>query len=232
MSDPNYVDESSTGWRWNIPNVLAAFRLAGSFVLVGLAIWGIRQPFVWLLMALLLSDWLDGKLAILLRQRTVFGARLDSLADTSMYAALLFGTLWLKLDFVRREWRWIAAAVASYLLTSVAGLVKYQRLPSYHTRAAKTSWLLVGISAIIVFADGPAWPFRLAMTFVVLTNLEATAMTRILSRFHTDVPSLFHAWRLHRVDRQLVRSQSLHNPMRGEGKEAEQDKPEHQLPRE
>lgn len=185
--------------RWNLPNALAAYRLIGSFVLAGVALAEASAAFPWLLLSLLASDWIDGKLAIWWNQRTVFGARLDSLADATMYGSLLFGTIWLKGQFVGREWPWIAAALGTYAVTTGAGLIKYRRIPSYHTRAAKTSWLLVGVAAVNVFAEGPAWPFRLAMVVVCGTNLEATAMTVVLPIWHADVPSLWHAYRLRDV---------------------------------
>jgi cardiolipin synthase len=180
---------------WNIPNALALFRLLGSLALVGVGVSGHRTPFAWLLLALLISDWLDGKLAIWLDQRTIFGARLDSAADAAMYAALLFGLLWLEAEFVWHEWPWIAAALGSFAISAATGWVKYRRFPSYHTRMAKTSWLLVGIAAFTIFAGGPPWPARVAMAVVVAVNLEATAMTFILPRWSANVPSILHAWR-------------------------------------
>ena len=171
----------------NVPNALSGFRLVGSFVLVGLALTGARHAFPWLLAALLISDWIDGKLAIAWKQQTTFGARLDSLADLAMYSALLFGLIWLHGDLVRREWIWLAAVAISFAVTTGAGVIKYHRMPSYHTRAAKTSWFLVSMAALAVFAFDTVWPGRLAAAVVVLTNLEATIMTCILRRWHADV---------------------------------------------
>jgi CDP-diacylglycerol--glycerol-3-phosphate 3-phosphatidyltransferase len=190
----------------NIPNALSAFRLVGSVVLVGLAIGQFRSGFAWLLGGLLVSDWIDGKLAIAWRQQTTFGARLDSAADAAMYAALLFGVLWLRGDLVSREWPWFAAVLVSYAVTSGAGLMKYGRIPSYHTRGAKTSWLLVSLASLSVLAFDRVWPVRIAAGFVVLTNLEATAMTCVLKEWTADVPSLWHA--LRRVESRESRAES------------------------
>jgi phosphatidylglycerophosphate synthase len=185
---------------FNVPNALSAFRLVGSVVLIGLSLAGVRDGFAWLLAALLLSDWIDGKLAIAWKQQTTFGARLDSLADTTMYGALLFGLVWLYGDLVRREWPWLAAVVVSFAVTTIAGLIKYRRVPSYHTRGAKTSWLLVCIAALSIFAGGPVWPLRLAAVVAVLTNVEATVMTFILRKWHADVPSVWHAIQIQRAE--------------------------------
>jgi CDP-diacylglycerol--glycerol-3-phosphate 3-phosphatidyltransferase len=177
----------------NVPNALSFLRLAGSVVLVFVALAENSDVFLWLFVFLLMTDWVDGKLAILLKQQTTFGARLDSVADASMYAALLFGTCWLKWDVVAQEAPWLIAAVASYALTSGAGLIKYGRVPSYHTRAAKTCWFLVGVSAIFVFADWSVWPLRITAIGGVLTNIEAIAITLVLPEWTADVTSIYHA---------------------------------------
>jgi CDP-diacylglycerol--glycerol-3-phosphate 3-phosphatidyltransferase len=210
---------------WNVPNALALFRLVGSAVLAGVALGGDPRPFAWLLLALLISDWLDGKLAIWWNQRTIFGARLDSMADAAMYAALLFGLIWLEWDFVRREKVWIAAALFSYALTTLIGLARYRRIPSYHTRLAKTSWLLVGIAAVVLFANGPAWTARLAMAVVTATNLEATLMTCILPEWRANVPSLLHAWRLRQHS-----TPAAHQGLHDEGEEAQQSQRQQDIP--
>ncbi len=181
---------------WNWPNALCVIRLVGSAIAVGLVIWEATHLFLGLLVVLLFTDWLDGKLAILLHQQTRFGARLDTVADVALYSSLLFGVFWLKWDVVRDEWVWLAAAMGSYALSVSVGLIKFGRVPSYHTRAAKTGWLLVSVAAVSLFADWSLWPLRVAAAFGVWTNLEATAMTCVLSTVEVDVPSIWHAWKI------------------------------------
>lgn len=184
----------SASWL-NVPNLLCAMRLIGSPILVALAVANQPEVFVALLIFLLLTDWLDGKLAILWKQQTTFGARLDSVADAAMYSALLFGAVWLKWELVRNESAWLLAAVATYALSTAAGFAKFRRMPSYHTRAAKTGWLLTSIAAITLFAGWSVWPLRIAALAAILTNLEATAITSVLPRWQADVTSIYHAWR-------------------------------------
>lgn len=205
MSSINH-DETQKS-KLNVPNILSFLRLAGSVVLVFVALAEKSDVFLWLFVFLLMTDWVDGKLAILLKQQTTFGARLDSVADASMYAALLFGTYWLKWDVVEEEAPWLIAAVVSYVLTSAAGLIKYGRVPSYHTRAAKTCWFLVGVSAIFVFADWSVWPLRITAIGGVLTNLEAIAITLVLPEWTADVTSIYHA-----VKRTHRKEESVGNP--------------------
>ncbi len=178
-----------------IPNVLTVARFVGSGVMLWLAYAGSAGPFVALFAALVLSDWLDGKIAILLHQRTVIGARLDSIADAVMYTCLLVGTVWLKPEFARSEAMLIGVTIGSYAVTAATALARFRRLPAYHTRAAKTCWFLVSIGAITLLLGGPTWPARVAMIGVIVTNIEATAITFVLRQWQTDVPSIWHAIR-------------------------------------
>ena len=155
----------------------------------------LREVFLWFFLFLALTDWVDGKLAILLNQRSVFGARLDSWADAALYAALLFGAVMMHGAILRFELVWIIPALATYLISTAAGFWKYQRWPSYHTRAAKTSWFLIIVGAIGLFIDWSLWPLRIALAATTMTNLEAILITIISPTWRANVTSIYHAWR-------------------------------------
>jgi cardiolipin synthase len=178
-----------------IPNLLCVIRLVGSFILIPIAWQGANEVFLWCFIFLAMTDWLDGKLAILLNQRTVFGARLDSWADAALNAALLFGVVTMYGATLRFELVWISAAVVSYLISTAAGFWKYKRWPSYHTRAAKTSWFFTAVAVIALFSDWALWPLRVAAVVVTLTNIEALLITIISPVWRVDVTSIYHAWR-------------------------------------
>jgi len=178
-----------------IPNLLCVLRLLGSFVLIPIAWRNQNEVFLWLFLFLAMTDWLDGKLAILLNQRSVFGARLDSWADAALYAALLFGLVTMYGETLKQELVWIIAALATYLISTTAGFWKYRRWPSYHTRAAKTAWLLTATGVISLFIDWSIWPLRIAGGAVIITNLEAILITIISPTWRVDVTSVYHAWR-------------------------------------
>ena len=178
-----------------VPNFLCVIRLAGSIILFLIAWRGHNQVFLWLFIFLAMTDWVDGKLAILLNQRTVWGARLDSWADAALYAALLFGVVTMYGASLQFELIWINAAVLTYFISIAAGFWKYKRWPSYHTRAAKTSWFLVFIAVIALFNDWALWPLRVAAVAVTITNIEALLITIISPAWRADVTSVYHAWR-------------------------------------
>jgi CDP-diacylglycerol--glycerol-3-phosphate 3-phosphatidyltransferase len=90
---------------------------------------------------------------------------------------------------------WVYLALGSYLASTLAGFWKYQRWPSYHTRAAKTSWFLTAVAVVALFTDWSIWPLRIAALGVTITNLEALAITAISPQWRADVTSVYHAWR-------------------------------------
>jgi cardiolipin synthase (CMP-forming) len=181
--------------RLNLPNLLCLGRLVGSFFLVGIALGGTNQVFLAVFLVLALTDYVDGRLAVWLGQQTTFGARLDSLADISLFAAVLFGAVWLEGPALRAEWAWITAAVVSYAASNTASLTKFRRLPSYHTRAAKVSNFLILVATAALFTGWSVWPLRIATAAVTLANLEAVAITCTLRQWRVNVPSLYHALR-------------------------------------
>lgn len=197
---PDSATTTSSNRVWTIPNTLCAARLVGSFGLVPLAV--ADQP-VWMLalfLTLMATDWIDGKLAVWLDQRSSFGARLDSVADAVMYGALLLATVWLYGRVLLAEWLWIGLGLGTYVASCAAALTRFRRLPSYHTRTAKVAWLLMAVAAVALFIGWSVWPLRIAMLGVAIANLEAVAITLILPHRQTDVISLFVALRARRAD--------------------------------
>jgi len=177
-----------------VPNVICIVRLVGSFGLLAVAWTGQPYWFVGLFLVLSLSDWIDGKLARWLHQRSDLGARLDSTADTVLYAALIGGAVILSWDLLKHELVWLAVVLGSYALTTGAGLWKYGRVPSYHTYGAKgTQWLAM-IAGVSIILGWSVWPMRIAVIAATLTNLEATAITCVLKEWRADVLTIFHVW--------------------------------------
>jgi cardiolipin synthase (CMP-forming) len=175
-----------------IPNIICSIRLIGAFWLFWIAMQNRLVLFTSIFVALNLSDWIDGRLARWLKQRSDFGARLDSFADSVLYGALFFGLFLFRGVVLLQEAGWWVMGLLSYLLTTGAGLWKYGRVPSYHTYGAKISQWFVLAGAICLLLDYTVWPFRISMFLVTLTNLEATAITWTLAKWRADVLSILH----------------------------------------
>ena len=92
----------------------------------------------------------------------------------------------------------LSTAGASYAASCLASLLKFRRLPSYHTWAGKGVWVPVGIGIICLVAEFTPWIFRIAMACVTAANLEAICITLVLREGRVDVPTLWHALRIDR----------------------------------
>jgi len=180
----------------NWPNTLCVMRFVGSLALPPLGWYGEANVFIGLLIVLLLIDWLDGKIAVWFEQQSEQGAKLDTYADVFMYALLALGAWWLNPTIYETQWPFALAAGMSYGASVLAGMVRFRRPPSYHTRLAKTCWLLIGIGAVTALWDAAMWPLSVALVMVAVTNLEAIGITCVLDRRRSDVPSIFHAMKL------------------------------------
>ena len=181
---------------WTIPNLICLFRFLGVGPLIWAAYQGHRDLFFWIMVVLLLSDWLDGKLAGILDQRTVLGARLDSGVDALMYGAAGLSLWWLEEEAIRNHLVLILAVVGSWGLSAGVGLIRFQRLPSYHMWSAKVSWFWVALALLaLLLLENPIL-MPLALGLVVFANLHAVAISLTLPHWKADVWSLRQAWRI------------------------------------
>ena len=180
---------------WTIPNLLCALRWLGSIAMLLIAQQGHRNAFVAVYIALAASDWLDGKLAIWLAQRSRIGPRLDTLADVSLYTALLLGSILLDAERLFAEYVWITLPLASYAVAVVASWIKFRVWPAYHTRLAKISWMLIAISAVAELWAEWIVPLRVTCVVLAVTNVESLLLTICLTKPVSDLASLWHGLR-------------------------------------
>ena len=74
---------------WTLPNAISLGRIALIPVLiVSILVWDDAMVALWLLGVLVVSDWLDGKIARLWNMRSTWGERLDPIADRILVAAV------------------------------------------------------------------------------------------------------------------------------------------------
>ena len=182
----------------NVPNALSLLRLSLVPVLLTLAWNGWGKIFFSLLVFSLLTDALDGWLARKLNQATEFGARLDSWADLLTSLSLPIAGWWLRPEVVREEAGFLLAGITFYLLAPICGWLKFRRLTSYHTWAAKSAAVALAIAVIVIFAGGPGWLLRIAMPLAVVACVEEIIMTTVLKQWQANVPTLWHAMQLQR----------------------------------
>ena len=176
-----------------IPNLLSLMRLGLTVLFLLAAHGGHQQLFLFLFLAALISDAADGYLARRLQQSSELGARLDSWGDCAVYCATPLAIWWLWPEIIHRQALFVGLAVAALLLPITIGLLKYGRLTSYHTLAAKIAAVLLGVTTPLLLLGWTDWPFRLAVLVLIIAELEEIAITITLPEWRSDVLSLHHA---------------------------------------
>ncbi|MFU8780129.1 MAG: CDP-alcohol phosphatidyltransferase family protein [Kiritimatiellia bacterium] len=179
------------------PNRITLARLFLAPLLIVLGLRGYAQPFLALFALLLASDMLDGYLARRLHQQTQLGSQLDTLGDVMMCVTVAIGGWFLCPEQIVNETPFFLATLGLLAISGLTSLIKFHRLPSYHTWTAKTSTALLGIGVWFLFAGITPWIFRIAVGFLAASAIEETAITLSSRQWHPNIPTIFHA-RKHR----------------------------------
>ena len=182
----------------SIPTALTIFRLLSAPVLMVLAYMGRERYFLWLAIAALLSDVLDGALARRLGASSETGRLLDSWADLLIAMVSFAGATLLWPDTMREEAGYFAIVLTALVAPNAWGLLRYRRLLGYHTISAKASGVLLAVGAVALFIGLTPLPFRLAAFIELAVAAEYIAISLILPGWNGEMKSVIHAWRQRR----------------------------------
>jgi CDP-diacylglycerol--glycerol-3-phosphate 3-phosphatidyltransferase len=176
-----------------LPNLLSTLRILAVPVLGGLAWAGAASAWLVGLVLTLATDVADGFVARRYGCQSERGAKLDSRADLLLYATLPVFVWWLFPEIVAREAGYLVVAIAAFVVPIALGWLRFGRLTSYHTWAAKGTAVLMGVGMLALFTGGPSWPFHLAVVALLYEAIEEIAITLTLREWKADVPTLWHA---------------------------------------
>jgi len=179
----------------NIPLLFSGTRLIASPLLLWVAWLEMHWVFFGLFLFLTFTDFVDGKLARYLHQKSTLGAYVDSFADLSMYSMTVLGLWWMQHEALQPQLPWIIAAAASYGLHVLVALVKFGRVPSYHSWGAQCGWFTILVTVILLMTTPWVWPVWVAGTVVILTNLDGVLITLLLPESRQNVGSSIEVWR-------------------------------------
>ena len=137
------------------------------------------------------------------------GAKLDSWGDLASYLVLPICAWWLWPERILAQLALVAIALVAFLAPTLVGLLKFRRLTSYHTRAAKALRDRDGRGAAAVSGRGVVWLFQIAVLLLVIEAIEEIAITTVLPAWRANVPSIFAARRIcERARRSLARARA------------------------
>lgn len=184
-----------------LPNAISLARLLAAPVALWVAAQGHATAYKWMFAIAVTSDLADGLLARWLHAQTVLGARLDAAADTATYLVLFFAASWLWPDFVDTHLEMLIAALGLYAINHAWVLLRFHKLPAYHTWAGKISAVLMAVGMLLWFVSGFAGLFTAAVVVSLVSVMEQLAITALLPRWQAEVPTFRHALRLRQAGR-------------------------------
>ena len=182
----------------SIPLALTIFRICSAPVLLWLAALGRERFFLWLGIAALLSDVLDGALARRLGASSETGRLLDSWADLLIALVSFAGATLLWPDTMREEAVYFALVLAALVIPNAWGLVRFRRLLGYHTLSAKSSGVFLAIGTVLLFTGLTPVIFRLASFVELAVAAEYIAISLVLPEWTGEMKSVWHALRQRR----------------------------------
>lgn len=182
----------------SIPLALTIFRICSAPVLLVLAAMGKERFFLWLAIAAMLSDVLDGALARRLGASSETGRLLDSWADLLIALVSFAGATLLWPDTMREEAVYFALVLAALVIPNAWGLLRYRRLLGYHTVSAKASGVFLAVGAISLFTGLTPVLFRLAAFIELAVAAEYIAISLIVPGWTGEMKSVWHAWQYRR----------------------------------
>lgn len=175
-----------------LPNTISAARIVSVPVLIVLAYQGREEPFKWLLLAALLSDILDGLLARSMHVITVLGSRLDSIGDTLLMVAAVYGIVVFHWSFIEANAAWVVFVLCLWALTVVLALWRYGRLASFHSVALRLGAVLFGVFVMYLFIFGyNALVFYIAIAVNIVAYLEVFLLIWLLPEWSPNTHGVY-----------------------------------------
>lgn len=186
-----------------VPLILTLLRAALAPVVVLLAfILPSKPAFAACLIVAFLSDIFDGVLARRLGIASPSLRRLDSIADTLFYVGGTLAVWHRHPAAIADRWTPLSALLAFELCRYVFDFCKFKRETAYHMWSSKL-WgiaLFCAVMSLLVLGkDG--YIVDAAIYIGLAADLEGLAISVALDRWHSDVPSIFHAVSLRALDR-------------------------------
>ena len=175
-----------------IVNGITIYRIVAAPVLFLLIINHRQDIFKWLLAISFLTDAIDGFIARRYKITSKLGSTLDSIGDDVTIVAAVTGIFVLKPEFVRQQATPIIMLLALFLLQTILALIRYRKLSSFHTYAAKIAAILEGIFLLLFFFDKPVdILFSITAVVIAIDLVEEIILAMLLSNRETDVKGLY-----------------------------------------
>lgn len=177
---------------FNIPNILSFYRLLSFPVVLWFIFSGWETLFLIFVIINLITDALDGFLARKLRQKTEFGAKLDSTADKLNYALAIIGIFVFKYEEIQPHLTSFLIFVGLGITYLTHSFIKFGKISSLHTYATKIGGYIQGVFFLLLFTYDFITPFYYFMIiWAILSVLEMIAIQIIIPDMKSNMKGLY-----------------------------------------
>lgn len=172
---------------------ITLYRLLSAPVLFLLAMMGETDWFKWLVALSFLTDAIDGPLSRKYGVTSVFGARLDSVADDATVFVSIFALWFIDPEFFMAHGIAILALLGLFAIQTGAALIVYKRTTSFHTYLAKIAAVMQAVFFVTFFFHfGPSrFLFAVAAVITAVELMEEIILVGMLHEWRTDVKGLY-----------------------------------------
>ena len=174
-------------------NSITMYRLVSAPFLLLLVSIGQYTWFNWLITFSFLTDAIDGPLSRKYKATSVFGSRLDSVADDATIFVATIALIIVEPAFFQENWIVIVGLFELFGIQMVAALIAYRKVTSFHTYFAKTAAVAQAAFFIAFFFDLNFYHllFTVAATITAIQLIEEIILVIVLSEWEADVKGLY-----------------------------------------
>jgi phosphatidylglycerophosphate synthase len=176
-------------------NGITMYRLVSAPILLALAWFGYHDLFKWLIAFSFFTDAIDGPLSRRYKVTSVFGAKLDSVADDATVIVSTIALWFINPDFIRDHWKAFAIVIGVLAIQITAALIAYGKVTSFHTYLAKAAAVMQGIFFMLILFELPlaVEAFYAAVGISIVQMVEEIIMIIVLPKWKSDVKGLYWA---------------------------------------
>lgn len=174
-------------------NGVTFYRTLAAPLLIFLIIYHQMDWFKWLLAVSFFTDAIDGYLARRFKVTSIAGAKLDSIGDDLTVLSGVIGMIVFKPDFLKQQISLLILLFSLFALQAVLALIKFGKMTSFHTYAAKIAAVLQGGFLILLFfLPNPLYGlFYAAILVTAFELIEEIIIILWLPEWRTNVKGMY-----------------------------------------
>jgi cardiolipin synthase len=185
-----------------IINGITMYRLLAAPVMVFLIFNNNINLFKWMLALSFFTDLIDGVLARKFGITSVFGSKLDSIADDLTIVAAIIGVFVFKPRFIYDNRVVFIILFTLFLFQTVFALIKYRKISSFHTYLAKVAAILQGTFLVLLFffSEPLYLLFYTAAIVTALDLIEEIVLVIIIPKWEANVKGIYWVYKRKAID--------------------------------